>query len=55
MKALIKTLFGDAHNVAGVAIVGAVALALIATHHASLAPYAVPLITLAVVGWLARS
>ena len=55
MKAVIKTLFGDARNVAGVAIVVAVAVALTETGHASLAPYAVPLTILALVGWLALS
>ncbi len=55
MSALVKTLFGDAYNVAGVAIVVAVAVALAETGHGGWAVYAMPLAALAVVGWLARS
>lgn len=55
MKALLKTLFGDARNVAAVAAVVAVAAALTKTGHATWAVVAMPAACLAAVGWLARS
>jgi hypothetical protein len=54
MKALVKTLFGDARNVAAVAVVVAVAAALTETGHAAWAVVAMPAACLAAVGWLAR-
>lgn len=54
MKAFIKTLFGDAWNIAGVTCVVAVAAGLTAAHHADWAVFAMPLAGLCVVGWLAR-
>jgi hypothetical protein len=55
MKALMKTLFGDLRNLAGVTVVVAFAAALTAAGHADWAVVAMPVATLAVVAWLARS
>jgi hypothetical protein len=55
VSALIKALFGDVRNAAGVAIVVAVAAALSETGHGAWAAFAMPIAALAVVGWLARS
>ena len=55
MKALVKTLFGDARNVAAVAVVVAVGAGLTVTGHAAWAVAAMPVACLAAVGWLARS
>ena len=54
MKALVKTLFGDARNVAAVTVVVAIAAALTESGHAAWAVVAVPVACLAVVAWLAR-
>jgi hypothetical protein len=54
MRAFIKTLFGDAGNIAGVAVVVAVAAGLTGLGHAEWAVFAMPVAGLAVVGWLAR-
>jgi hypothetical protein len=53
LKAFLKTLFGDASNVAGVAVVLAVAAALTGTGHAAWAVFAMPAACLAAVAWLA--
>jgi hypothetical protein len=53
LKAFFKTLFGDARNVAGVAVVVAVAAALTATGHGAWAVVAMPAACLAAVAWLA--
>jgi hypothetical protein len=55
MKALLKTLFGDARNVAAVAVVVATAAVLTVTGHAAWAVVVMPMTCLAAVGWLARS
>ncbi len=54
MKALVKTLFGDARNLAGVALLVAIASGLTAIGHAGWAVFAMPAAALAVVAWLAR-
>jgi hypothetical protein len=54
MSAFFKTLFGDAGTVTVVTLVMAAELLLIATGHADMAGFAVPLLVLAGVGWLAR-
>jgi hypothetical protein len=54
MKAFVKTLFGDLRNVAVVAVVVVVAVALIAAGQPDLAAYAVPLLAMAGIIWLAR-
>ncbi len=53
MKAFFKTLFGDARNVAGVAVVVALAAALTRIGHGAWAVVAMPVACLAAVGWLA--
>ncbi len=53
MKAFVKTLFGDAHNITVVAIILAVEVALIQSGHPAAAAYLVPPLTLGGVGWLA--
>ena len=53
MRAFLKTLFGDAHNVAVVALLLAVALALTCTGHPHAAAYILPPLTLLGVAWLA--
>jgi hypothetical protein len=55
MKALAKTLFGDARNAAGVAVIVGVAAGLTWVGQADWAVFAMPVAGLAVVGWLARS
>ena len=54
MTAFVKTLVGDARNLAGVALTVAVAAALTELGHAAWAVYAMPATALAVVAWLAR-
>lgn len=54
MKAFAKALFGDARNLAGVAMVAAVAAALTGAGRADWAVFAMPVAGLCVVGWLAR-
>ena len=53
MKAFLKTLFGDAWNVAIVALILAVEIALAQSGHAAAAAYLVPPLTLTGIGWLA--
>jgi 2-hydroxychromene-2-carboxylate isomerase len=53
LKAFFKTLFGDVRNIAGVAVVVAVAAALTGTGHATSAVVAMPAVCLAAVAWLA--
>lgn len=53
MRAFIKTLFGDAHNVAVVALLLAVELGLGASGYRGAAAFLVPPLALAGVGWLA--
>jgi hypothetical protein len=53
MKALVKTLFGDTRNIAGVAAIVAVAAVLTSLGHAGCAVFAMPAAGLAVVAWLA--
>ncbi len=53
MKALFKTLFGDARNLAGVGIMLAIAAGLVAVGRGEWAVFAVPLVGLGVVAWLA--
>ena len=54
MKALLKTLVGDTRNIAGVALVVAVAAVLTKLHHADWAAFAKPVAGLSVAAWLAR-
>ncbi|MDR3531262.1 MAG: hypothetical protein P4L90_12010 [Rhodopila sp.] len=54
MKAFIKTLFGDASNIAGVALIVAVAAGLTGLGHPAWAVFAMPAAGLGVVAWLAR-
>lgn len=54
MKAFVKTLFGDTWNIAGVALIVAVAAGLTAMDHATWAVFAMPIVGLGVVAWLAR-
>jgi len=54
MKAFVKTLFGDAHNVAVVVILVAVSLGLVAAGQGALAVYLVPLLAMAGIIWLAH-
>jgi len=53
MKALLKTLFGDARTVAGVAAMVAVAVGLTSAGRADWAVLALPILGLAVVFWVA--
>ena len=53
MKAFVKTLFGDTWNIAGVAVIVAVAAGLTGLGHPGWAVFAMPAAGLAVVGWLA--
>jgi len=55
MKALVKTLFGDTHNVVAVVVVVAIGAGLTATGHAAWAVVVMPVACLAAVGWLVRS
>jgi hypothetical protein len=54
MKALMKTLIGDAWNVSVVSFVLAVAAALVLTGQGEAAAFVIPPLTLAGVAWLAR-
>jgi hypothetical protein len=54
VKAFVKTLFGDARNVAVVAILVAVAFGLVAAGQGGLAVYLVPLLAMAGIVWLAQ-
>ena len=54
MRAFVKTLFGDTWNIAGVAVIVAVAAGLTSLGHREWAVFAMPAIGLAVVAWLAR-
>ena len=53
MKAFVKTLFGDAWNIAGVALIAAVGVGLVEVGHAGWAAFAMPVVALCVVGLLA--
>jgi hypothetical protein len=53
MGPFLKTLFGDARNVAVVAVLLAVEVALVRTGHSGAATVLVPLATMAGVAWLA--
>jgi len=53
MRAFAKTLFGDARNLAGVVMVVAVAAGLTRVGHADWAVFAMPVVGLGIVGWLA--
>jgi type IV secretory pathway VirB2 component (pilin) len=53
LKALVKTLFGDAGNIAAVAVVVAVGAAMTGIGHAGWAVFAMPAVCLAAVAWLA--
>lgn len=53
MNAFIKTLFGDARNIAGVGLILAVAAGLTVIGHPGWAVFAMPVTGLAVVAWLA--
>ncbi|MGD0103726.1 MAG: hypothetical protein ABSC06_06780 [Rhodopila sp.] len=53
MKAFVKTLFGDAWNVAGVALIAAVGVGLAEVGRADWAVFAMPVVALCVVGVLA--
>jgi hypothetical protein len=52
VKAFVKTLFGDARNIAGVAAIVAVAAGLTGLGHPGWAVVAMPAAGLAVIGWL---
>jgi hypothetical protein len=54
MKAFVKTLFGDARNIAGVALVVAMAACLTGVGHPAWAVFAMPVVGLGVVAWLAH-
>ncbi len=54
MKAITKTLFGDARNLTGVAVVVTVAAGLTGVGHADWAVFVMPVVGLCVVAWLAR-
>jgi hypothetical protein len=54
MKALMKTLIGDAWNVSVVSLVLAVAAALVFTGQGGAAAFVIPALTLGGVAWLAR-
>lgn len=54
MKAFVKTLFGDAANVAVVLVLVAAAFGLIATGQGGIAVYVVPLLAMAGIVWLAH-
>jgi hypothetical protein len=55
VKALIKTLFGDARNICGVAAMVAVAASLTAAGHPAWSVVAMPVTGLLAVAWLARN
>ncbi len=54
MKALAKTLYGDIYNLSAVAVILAVGAGLTLIGQPKLAWLAMPALTLAAVGWLAR-
>jgi hypothetical protein len=54
MKAFIKTLFGDAGNIAGVGLIVAVAAVLTGVGHPAWAAVAMPVTGAVVIGWLAH-
>jgi hypothetical protein len=54
MKPFVKTLFGDARNIAGVALIVTIAAVLTGVGHARWAVFAMPVASLAVVATLAR-
>jgi hypothetical protein len=54
MRAFVKTLFGDTWNIAGVAVIVAVAAALSGLGHPAWAVFAMPVAVLAVVAILAH-
>jgi len=54
MKALVKTLIGDVANLSVVAVILFAAAALTWIGESAIAVYAIPLMTLAGVAWLAR-
>jgi hypothetical protein len=54
VRAFVKTLFGDAWNIAGVALIVAVAGVLTAYGRADWAVIGMPVAVLVVVGWLAH-
>jgi len=54
MKAFIKTLFGDAYNLAAVACVVAVAAAATGAGHPDWAVVATPIAAMGAVAWLVR-
>ena len=53
MRALFKTLFGDLHHIAGVGFMLCVAAGLAAIGRGDWAVFAVPVIGIGVVAWLA--
>ena len=53
MRALFKTLFGDLRNIIGVAVMLGVAVGLAAVGRGDWAAFAVPVVGLGVVAWLA--
>jgi hypothetical protein len=53
MTAFVKTLFGDTRNIAGVALIVAVAAGLTSLGHPAWAVFAMPAVGLGVVAWLA--
>lgn len=53
MKAFAKTLFGDGRNIAGVALIVAVAAGFTGLGHPGWAAFAMPAAGLGVVAWLA--
>ncbi len=53
MRGFLKTLFGDRNNVAVVAVLVAVAFGLVEAGQAEAAVYALPLLVMAGVVWLA--
>ncbi len=55
MRAFAKTLFGDATNLGAVALIVAVAAGLTELGHADWAVYAMPVVGLGVVAWLAMN
>jgi len=54
MSGLIKTLFGDKRNILVVLLILAIEMVLVKTGNAPVAAYAMPLITLCGVSYLAR-
>jgi hypothetical protein len=54
MKAFVKTLFGDSRNIAGVALIVIMGVALTGLGHSGWAVFAMPAAGLGVVAWLAH-